>query len=213
MASHPNSCTAHALRLVHPLKGHRWGTGQKRCPARARRTNVPPVGPLTTNSAFFSFVAGFLHVLIPAAVSAQWSGKRGLTGHAVPSASRTCMTSGRGSMTLSANAATVIIQSAAAVSISARSAFVVPKGPNLLGFCPLAREDMLLFSLPVFPGLYKGENQQEYLQIIELNSTITSLDRIYLVICSLGILILGNLFAMLLEQRDHYGGCLMVGNP
>ena len=22
---------------VHPLKGHRWGTGQKRCPARARR--------------------------------------------------------------------------------------------------------------------------------------------------------------------------------
>jgi hypothetical protein len=42
MASRPNSCTAHALRLVHPLKGHQWGTGQKRCPARARRTNVPP---------------------------------------------------------------------------------------------------------------------------------------------------------------------------
>ena len=31
-----------ALRLVHPLKGHRWGTGQKRCPARARRANAPP---------------------------------------------------------------------------------------------------------------------------------------------------------------------------
>ena len=32
-----------ALRLVHPLKGHRWGTGQKRCPLRARRTNAPPL--------------------------------------------------------------------------------------------------------------------------------------------------------------------------
>ena len=42
MASCPNNCTAHAVRLVHPLKGRRWGTGQKRCPARARRTNVPP---------------------------------------------------------------------------------------------------------------------------------------------------------------------------
>ena len=29
--------------LVQPLKGHRWGTGPKRCPARARRTNVPPL--------------------------------------------------------------------------------------------------------------------------------------------------------------------------
>ena len=29
-----------ALRLVHPLKGHRWGMGQKRCPARARRANA-----------------------------------------------------------------------------------------------------------------------------------------------------------------------------
>ena len=28
--------------LAHPLKGHRWGTGPKRCPARARRANVPP---------------------------------------------------------------------------------------------------------------------------------------------------------------------------
>ena len=26
--------------LAHPLKGHRWGTGPKRCPARARRANV-----------------------------------------------------------------------------------------------------------------------------------------------------------------------------
>ena len=23
--------------VVHPLKGHRWGTGKKKCPARARR--------------------------------------------------------------------------------------------------------------------------------------------------------------------------------
>ena len=30
--------------LVHPLKGYRWGTGQKRCPARAWRANVPPLG-------------------------------------------------------------------------------------------------------------------------------------------------------------------------
>ena len=29
--------------LAHPLKGHRWGTGPKRCPARARRANVPPM--------------------------------------------------------------------------------------------------------------------------------------------------------------------------
>ena len=29
--------------LAHPLKGHWWGTGPKRCPARARRANVPPV--------------------------------------------------------------------------------------------------------------------------------------------------------------------------
>ena len=29
--------------LAHPLKGHRWGTGPKRCPARARRANVPPL--------------------------------------------------------------------------------------------------------------------------------------------------------------------------
>ena len=28
--------------LAHPLKGHRWGTGPKRCLARARRANVPP---------------------------------------------------------------------------------------------------------------------------------------------------------------------------
>ena len=34
-----------ALRLVHPLKGHRWGTGQKRCPARTRRANAPPNAP------------------------------------------------------------------------------------------------------------------------------------------------------------------------
>ena len=88
-------------------------------------------------------------------------------------------------MTLSATATTVIIPAAAVVSISARSAFVVPKGPNLFSFCPLAREDMLLFSLLVFPGLDKGQYQQEYLEIIELNSTIISLDRIYLVICSL----------------------------
>ena len=26
---------------VHPLKGHQWGTGQKRCSARARRANAP----------------------------------------------------------------------------------------------------------------------------------------------------------------------------
>ena len=31
--------------LAHPLKGHRWGTGPKRCPARARRANVPPEHP------------------------------------------------------------------------------------------------------------------------------------------------------------------------
>ena len=116
-------------------------------------------------------------------------------------------------MTLSATATTVIIPAAAAVSISARSAFVVPKGPNLFSFFPLAREDMLLFSLPVFPGVGKGQYQQEYLEIIELDSTIISLDRIYLVICFLGILILGNLFAMVLEQRDHYRGCLTDGNP
>ena len=29
--------------LAHPLKGQRWGTGPKRCPARARRANVPPL--------------------------------------------------------------------------------------------------------------------------------------------------------------------------
>ena len=29
-----NSCTARTLRLVQPLKGHWWGMGQKRCPAR-----------------------------------------------------------------------------------------------------------------------------------------------------------------------------------
>ena len=33
---------------VHPLKGHRWGTGQKRCPARARRANAPPISPPKT---------------------------------------------------------------------------------------------------------------------------------------------------------------------
>ena len=113
------------------------------------------------------------------------------------------MASRRGSMTLSATATTVIIPAAAAVSISTRSAFVVLKGPNLLGFCALAIEDMLLFSLLVVPGLDKGQYQQEYLKTIELNSTIISLNRIYLVICSLGILILRNLFAMPLEQRDH----------
>ena len=31
--------------LAHPLKGHRWGTGPKKCPARARRANVPPLKP------------------------------------------------------------------------------------------------------------------------------------------------------------------------
>ena len=31
--------------LAHPLKGHRWGTGPKRCPARARRANIPPHFP------------------------------------------------------------------------------------------------------------------------------------------------------------------------
>ena len=41
-ARRPNSCTARALRFVHPLKGHRWGMGQKRCPARAQRANAPP---------------------------------------------------------------------------------------------------------------------------------------------------------------------------
>ena len=38
--------------LVHPLKGHRSGMGQKRCPARARRANAPPcrgVGGLARN--------------------------------------------------------------------------------------------------------------------------------------------------------------------
>ena len=30
--------------LAHPLKGHRWGTGPKRCQTRARRANVPPIG-------------------------------------------------------------------------------------------------------------------------------------------------------------------------
>ena len=116
-------------------------------------------------------------------------------------------------MTLSATPTTVIILAAAAVSISARSAFVIPKGPNLFSFCPMAREDMLLFSLLVFPCLDKGQYQQEYPEIIELDSTIISLDRMYLVICSFGILILGNMFAMLLEQRDHYRGCLTDGNP
>ena len=116
-------------------------------------------------------------------------------------------------MTLSATATTVIIPAAAVVSISARSAFVVPKGPNRFNFWPLAREDMLLFSLLVFPGVDKEQYQQEYLEIIKLDSTIISLDRIYLVICSLGIIILGNLFAVLLEQCDHYRGCLTDGNP
>ena len=31
------------LAQVHPLKGHQWGTGKKRCPARARRANAPPL--------------------------------------------------------------------------------------------------------------------------------------------------------------------------
>ena len=30
--------------LAYPLNGHRWGTGPKKCPARARRTKVPPWG-------------------------------------------------------------------------------------------------------------------------------------------------------------------------
>ena len=34
--------------LAHPLKGHRWGTGPKRCPARARRANVPPIPSVET---------------------------------------------------------------------------------------------------------------------------------------------------------------------
>ena len=52
MASRPNSGTAHALRLVHPLKGHRWGTGQKRCPARARRAPGALTFPLRPSIAF-----------------------------------------------------------------------------------------------------------------------------------------------------------------
>ena len=44
-ARRPNSCTARALRLVHPPKGHRWGTGQKRFSARARHANAPPHTP------------------------------------------------------------------------------------------------------------------------------------------------------------------------
>ena len=34
-----NNCTARALCLVCPIKGHKWGTGQK----NARRANVPPM--------------------------------------------------------------------------------------------------------------------------------------------------------------------------
>ena len=116
-------------------------------------------------------------------------------------------------MTLSATAATVIIPAAAAMSISPRSAFLVSKGPNFFSFCSLAREDMLLFSLIVFPGLDKGQYQQEDQEIIELDTTIISLERIYLVICPLDILIFGNLFAMLLEHPDYYRGCLTDGNP
>ena len=109
------------------------------------------VAPLTTNSAFFSFVAGFLHVLTPAALSAHCSGKRGGTGHAVSSANRTFMTSGGGSMTLSATATTVIIPAAAVVSISARSAFVFPKGPNLLWFLPLGKRGYAPLFVPCIP--------------------------------------------------------------
>ena len=32
-----------ALRLVHPLKGHQWGTGQKRCQTHARCGEAPPM--------------------------------------------------------------------------------------------------------------------------------------------------------------------------
>ena len=30
--------------LMHPLKGYRWGTGQKTCPVHTYHANVPPLG-------------------------------------------------------------------------------------------------------------------------------------------------------------------------
>ena len=42
---------------VHPLKGHRWGTGQKRCLARARRANAPPEASESKNPSEWSYWA------------------------------------------------------------------------------------------------------------------------------------------------------------
>ena len=45
-----NKRTTNFYRAVHPLKGHLWDTGQKRCPARARRANAPATfQPITSD--------------------------------------------------------------------------------------------------------------------------------------------------------------------
>ena len=51
---------------MRPLKGHRWGTAHKRCPARAWRANVPPL-------ALLAWVYFVYHVYFGLLLSAHWA--------------------------------------------------------------------------------------------------------------------------------------------